>query len=210
MNLNNKYFKIICGLVIAYFALTVIASEGIVVDEQGKPIKGAHVLIVWQGNAGLIVQPHTRCYKLEATTSDENGKFRIPMYSGSLNPFMTDRRHWAVIFVPGYYEAPNSRTEERKYVFAPIAKIGTRSEQFEHQLRMSLPAGAGAGCGNDKARLPYLKTVHTELVSLATTEAQLERCDGLLYTIERHEFGASLADEKRLNRTQKTSKSEVK
>jgi hypothetical protein len=208
MKIKKTLLKIVGGLVLAYFAITVIASEGIVIDELGKPIKGAHVITYWEGTVDLIVEARRRCYHLEATTSDESGKFRVPIYSGTLDPFKTNRYRTSIIFAPGYYTSPLTNRDELKFVLTPITKIGSQSEQFDYQRRESLRAGAGAGCGNDKARLPYLKAVYAELVRLATTKSEKERCDDLMHTIQRHEFSTSVADEKRIERNQSKSKVE--
>jgi hypothetical protein len=201
MKIKNTLLKVLGGLVLTYFAITVIASEGIVVDEQGKPIKGAHVITYWQGDSGLIVQPHTRCYKLEATTSDEDGKFRVSMFSGSLNPFMTDRSRITFVFFPDYFTSPLSKSDDLKFVLATFAKTGTLSEQFDLRIHKSLPGGT-ARCGNQTAKLPYLKSVHAELTRFAKTKAELERCNSLLYTIEYIEFGDRVANERRSQRNQ--------
>jgi hypothetical protein len=54
-NTKKTILKVVCGLVIAYFAITAIATTGTVVDDKGKPINGAHVVAYWNGNAGLFV-----------------------------------------------------------------------------------------------------------------------------------------------------------
>lgn len=205
MKIKKTLLKVLGGLVLTYFAITVIASEGIVVDELGKPIKGAHVITYWQGNAGLIVQPLTRCYKLEATTSDENGKFRVSMFSGSLNPFMTDRLRSTYVFASGYYISPLSISEDLKFVLAPLSKLGTKSEQFKKVSRFY-----GGNCGNAKAKLPFNKAMYEEMNRLATTTEEKEQSMSMLYTIEYDEFGESVANERRIERRKNTLKAETK
>jgi hypothetical protein len=210
MKIKNTLLKVLGGLVLTYFAITVIASEGIVVDELGKPIKGAHVITYWQGNAGLFVQPHTKCYKLEATTSDENGRFSVSIYSGTLDPFKTNRLRSTYVFAPGYYTSPLSNSDDLKFVLAAFAKTETLSEQFDLQNHESLRGGTGAGCGNQKIRLPYLKSAHMELTRLAKTRAEFERCNSLLFTIEYIEFGDRVANERRVERRQNSLRGETK
>jgi hypothetical protein len=198
MKIKNTLLKVLGGLVLTYFAITVIASEGIVVDEQGKPIKGAHVITYWHGNAGLIVQPHTRCYKLEATTSDENGKFRVPMYSGSLNPFMKDRTLITEVFAASYYTSSLSKSEDLKFVLAPLNKLGTKGEKFQKFSRFR------ADCGHPREKLPFYKAMYEEMIRLATTKEEKRACISLLFTIESTEFGDSVAHE-RLNQRERSA-----
>lgn len=98
----KTFVKKSVGLAIACFALAACAADGIVVDENGKPVKGAYIVAYWTANVGIAVQPATQCYRLEATTTDENGRFKISSFSGSLNPLKTDRKRYVEVFVPGY------------------------------------------------------------------------------------------------------------
>jgi hypothetical protein len=191
-NTKKTILKILGGLVIAYFAITAIASTGTVVDDKGKPIKGAFVTAYWNGDTSIAVQPHSVCYHLEATTTDENGRFRIPIFSGNLNPFVGDRQRSIGVFVPGYRETYFSDREHYKLKFAPLE--GTKSEQFEMVNRYFM----GAGCGNEKAQLPMLKARHVELVKLAESKEEQKICDALLFGIEYIEFGKKIAEERRM------------
>jgi hypothetical protein len=182
-NTKKTILKILGGLVIAYFAITAIASTGTVVDDKGKPIKGAQIIAYWNGNAGFFVQPTTQCYHLESTESDENGHFSVSTFSGGLNPFMLDRERSIGVFVPGYELKISSNYEDLKFVAG--APTGSKKEQFEKVNRRF----KGGGCGNEKARLPFIKAIHAELLKLAETKEEKEICDSLFFSIESAEFG---------------------
>jgi hypothetical protein len=190
-NTKKTILKIIGGLAIAYFAITAIASTGTVVDDKGKPIKGAHVIAYWNGDTGIAVQPNSVCYHLEATTTDENGRFRIPTFSGNLNPFVGRRQRAIDVFVPSYRETYFSDREHYRLKFAPLE--GTKRQQFEEVNHRFM----GGGCGNEKARLSFIKAVYTELVKLAESKEEKEICDSLLFSIESIEFGYEATLEKR-------------
>jgi hypothetical protein len=195
---RKTILSVLGGLVFVYFALSLFTTEGEVVDDKGKPIKGAVVLATWNGVISNPVQANTQCYHVESTTTDENGRFRMPIFSRSLNPFYTDRIRGIDVFVPGYYLTPSpNRDDDHKYRFAPIELVGTKSEQFEIVNRRNM----GGGCkGNQNARLLLMKAVHTELSRLATTNQDKERCEAVLYDIEDVEFGSEIADERRIKR----------
>jgi hypothetical protein len=203
-NTKKTILKIVGGLVIAYFAITAIASTGTVVDDKGKPIKGAHVIAYWNGDTGIAVQPHSVCYHLEATTTDENGRFRIPKFSGSLNPFVGDRQRSIDVFVSGYELTVASKYDDLKFIVRPLT--GMKNEQFEKVHRFY----RGAGCGNDKVQLSMLKARYLELIRLAETKEEKRQCDSLLYDIEDIEFGTKVAEERAIQRRQNNAKVIVK
>jgi len=97
--------NIVAGLTITYVTMSVWASKGIVVDEAGKPIKGAVILAYWTGDTGWVVQPHSMCYRVETATTDEKGEFTISTFSGSLNPFIRTRLRQVDSIVAGYEES---------------------------------------------------------------------------------------------------------
>lgn len=193
-NTKKTILKVLGGLLIAYFAVTAIASTGTVVDDKGKPIKGAHVIATWSGNVGLFVDPHTRCYQLESTTTDENGRFKVSTFGMTPDILITNRQRSIDVFVPGYYETDSPGISDLNYIFAPLT--GTKSDQFKKLIARNF----GAGCGNQKASLPFRKAAYAELVKLAETKEERKQCASLLYGIEYIEFGAEVADQKRMQR----------
>ena len=186
--------KVLGGFVIAYFAVAVLASEGTVVDEKGKPVKGAYIIAYWSGVIRLPVQPHSTCYNLEATTTDENGRFRVSTFSVNLNPFMFDRHRSIGVFFPGYTLSPETNRDDLRFVVIPLN--GVRSDQFKSVERFY----RGGSCGNEKAQLPMLKARYAELIKLAETQEEKKISESFLFGIEETEFGRDVAVEKSIQR----------
>jgi hypothetical protein len=203
-NTKKTILRIVGGLVIAYFAITAIASTGAVVDDKGKPIKGAHVIATWSGNVGLFVDPHTRCYQLESTTTDENGRFKVSTFGMTPDILMTNRQRSIDVFVPGYYETDSPGSSDLNYIFAPLT--GTKSDQFKKIIDRNF----GGGCGNEKATLRFRKAVYAELVKLAESKEEKKQCHSLLFSIESIEFGDRAAEERATQRYRDEAKGSIK
>ncbi len=178
-------------VIAAYIPLYAFATQGTVVDDKGQPIEGAFVLATWYGEVALGVQPATSCYHVSATRSDRTGRFSVPEWSGNLNLLVTNRRRGLRVFVPGYELSPRSDLANQNLVFVPLS--GSRTERFKKIDVWT----TGANCGDDKARLPFMKAVYAELLKLAETPVERQRCASLLYAIEDIEFGREVADTRR-------------
>ncbi len=191
---QKTWLKSIGGVLLAYFALTVIASEGTVIDQTtGKPIAGAFVIAYWIGNTGFIVQPHSSCYHVEATTTDEKGRFNVSMFTGNLNPVRRDRTRNVHIYVPGYESTYKSDAE--KLVFMMARREGPRSEQFKAIMGLGRSQGAGCSSGDQKSRVPYLRALHKELAALASTANERGVADEALSSADILEFGEEIANQ---------------
>ena len=203
---RTKQLKIGGALLLAYAVLCYIPSCGSVIDQTtGKPIAGAVVMAYWQGHVSSIVQGHSLCTNVEVTTTDESGRFWIPIFSGNLNPFITDRYRPVEVIAHGYEQTSKSRELDLIFMMAP--RQGTRSEQFEDADRHY--RAAGCYTWNKKKILPYLKAWHKELDALASTPTQRTRANYLLNDFESIEYGEEVASARRAKRIQATQKSEV-
>ncbi len=201
-NTQKTILKIVGGLVITYFAITAIASTGTVIDEKGKPIKGAHIAAYWNGNAGLFVQTTARCYHSESTTSDDKGHFGVSTFSGNLNPLMFDRQRSIDVFVPGYELTPASNYDDLKFIVTALT--GTKSEQFQ-KVNSSYKEGR---CGGDIGQLAFIKAVYNELTKLADTSEEKKLCDSRWSGIEYVEFGYEGAKKRARERSAVAEKKE--
>jgi hypothetical protein len=193
---QKTWLKILGGLILAYIALSVIASEGTVVDQTtGKPIAGAAIVAFWIGNVG-VGHPRSVCYAVESTISDANGHFNVSWYSGSLNPLIGFGTRNVDVIAPGY-EA-TARSDDDKLLFMMAPREGTMSEQFK---KADDHYGVG-GCPHSTKALPFLKVWQKELARLASTRAERERADDKLWSNDAIEFGTEVADKNRLKRLQ--------
>ena len=205
-NKQITWLKILGGLTLAYVALSVIASEGTVIDQTtGKPIGGAFVIAYWNGNTGWVVQPSTSCYYVEATTTNEKGRFDVSMFTGNLNPLRKDRTRNIHIYVPGYYAT--SKSDDEKLVFMMAPREGSKSEQFKDIVDMG-NQGAGCSSGDKKSRLPFLRARQRELAALATTKSERTDAERELAYADILEFGEKIADEKFQKRRNTTLENE--
>lgn len=164
-------------------ALATQADTGIVVDDTGKPIPDAVVLAAWNGVIRTFVEPHSTCYKVEVSRTDQSGKFSISSFSGNFDPFLMDRTRSIIALAPGYRLSPKTDIEDPRIVLE--RQSGTSSE------RIKAIRGTGmVGCNGAKnVVIPYLKALYAEVNAIATTkEDRLEAAD-ILFHIESIELG---------------------
>jgi len=169
--------------------LPAIAQEGRVIEAgTGKPVSGVFVVAEWLGQAPNPVDAATTCLRAEVTTSDEEGRFKISSWSGSINPLITDRRRSLGVYKPGYQLAKESRREELFFVIEPSAV--TRAERFARSSGSFFHSGCGL---SENDMLPLRKAQIAELTALADSKQEHERLSNLLFMVEKTELGEAEA-----------------
>ncbi|MBL0142900.1 MAG: carboxypeptidase regulatory-like domain-containing protein [Betaproteobacteria bacterium] len=184
MKIRLRHMAWVGGLAILFGLYSVYAAQGTVIDgSTGKPMAGVHVVASWTGSVSIAVQPFTRCYRAEATVTDERGRFSLSTFSGNWNPILWDRNRSVWVLAPSYTISDKSDFGELKIVLEPAK--GTKSEQFK-----SLPSSYVLGCGVDNRQfLPYLLALHKEMLRLASTRDERRVASSRLFDIEEIELG---------------------
>ncbi len=171
------------------------AEQGRVTDEvTSKSIAGAQIVVYWTGrmlNPGP--EPSSLwCYRVTATTSDANGKFDIPAFSGNFNPFLLGRLRQVSVVARGYRSTPKTEYKELLFSMRPLAdpKVDPDGAREDYEYLKRKP---GSSCGDEKLLLGYLKVRHYNLQMLASSEKDNEYLRGDLFGIEAIEFGETFA-----------------
>jgi hypothetical protein len=166
------------------------ALDGQVVEKTtGKPMPGVFVIARWKGDASVGVQPATTCYRAKVLMTDADGKFEVPEWSGSLNPFRLDGRRYLAFYTPGYREA--SRTIPRENL---VTMEKRRQEDREQSIADIYDLDVGMDCGlRDEKQLAILKAKYAELSVLAVTRQEKEKAFGTKYAIDVIEQGETVA-----------------
>ncbi len=169
-------------------SMQIFAERGVVAERAtGKPIPGAVVVATWSGVVRTVAEPASQCYKAEVIVANDAGEFEVSSLSWNLNPFMLDRRRELSVIAPGYKESPTWPPTQLQVLMEP--QVGSKAEQFKN-----LPEASATMCFGDKRiLLPYLRALHSEMMSLATKKEELLKASGILFLIEKTELGEAKA-----------------
>ena len=128
MNLKKiaRWFGIgVAALLVFGLTLSSCAMEGQVLEEgTNKPLAGAIVIATWHGSTLNPVHSTSTCFHLETATTDKNGKFKMPSFSGNFDPFIVDRNRYLDVYKAGYQQSANPAPSERPRCC--LSRIGAR------------------------------------------------------------------------------------
>src|SRR5437773_1517011 len=75
------------------------AETARVIDEStGKPLAGVFVVTQWTADTFNPVQSSHTCFKVDATHTDDRGKFYLSSWSGNLSPMLSNRQRLPFLF----------------------------------------------------------------------------------------------------------------
>lgn len=165
-------------------------------EVPGKPIAGAQIVVYWTGR---VLNPGPEpsslwCYRVTATTSDANGKFDIPAFSGNFNPLLQGRLRNVEVVARGFRQSRNTDSARLFYAMRPLAdpKVDPDGARKDYEYLSRKP---GIGCGDEKLLLGYLKVRHYNLTLLASSEKDKVDLHNSLFGIEAIEFGRWVAEQ---------------
>ncbi len=192
-----------CGLAtfVVIFSLC-YTEQGTVTDEvTGKPIASAQILVTWSGRVPSPVQSTEACFRLIATTSDVNGKFDIPAFSGNFNPLLQRRLRPVSVVALGYRSTPKTEYQKLLFSMRPLADPKIEREKADEDRKYVHGDNVGGSCEDPKKlTLPYLKVIYQNLELLANSDADREALIGYLANIDSLEFGDRIAEKNSLAR----------
>ena len=194
------------ALVIFSVAISSCAMEGRVLEEGTlKPIERAIVVATWRGSQVRPAHASSICYHVETTTTDIQGRYRIPRFSGNFDPLIADRTSGVdFVYKAGYQESPKDGPSPEITLLSPFK--GTTDQRFEYLSRNW--ASTCATNAQNKAKILILWKAHyEEAKQIAETAKQRKTVEGLLVGLEALEFGWDV-DQK--NEDKRNSEAEVK
>lgn len=188
-----------------------------VVDGDGNPLAGVHVIAVWDAEINQVVQSSHTCFKLDATETNEHGAYFVSQLSGNINPFLLDRTRLLLYYKEGYRNLKDGpvipfitrfidRSDLDDLDADPHVMVRDPSVGVE-RIRYITYIAAGTECGSEAERrsyaLPILKAMHAEAEANAKerTASELKLLDGLQLKIDTLELGDRPALERARERT---------
>jgi hypothetical protein len=189
---------VVIGAIVATWLLGefVLAETGQVIDRiSGKPLANVFVIGQWNGTLDVPLQPKTTCYHADFAVTDNEGRYRLPDFSWSFNPFLRNRQRAVYPYKPGYKESSVSRTNEN--VILMEARVGSKAEMFQ-AVEMRHLSG---GCDESESKFSVPRKVRIrELMSLAESPKEFDIADSELFGLESSEVGYPAAAENKRRR----------
>jgi hypothetical protein len=196
------------SLVAAVTLLFALANSGCVLSGRAisgkvlevgtnKPIQNAIVVADWNGSVSAIVDSQTVCVHVDATTTDAQGKYRLPAWSWkSTVGLVTDVGPIVSVYKLGYEEVFDDRDDEN--VLHLKVFTGNRRERFEYLERT---AGVGI-CGNesDGNTLAYRRAIASEAQMIAETMEEKRAMYSFIREVENVTLGFREAEARYLER----------
>ena len=100
-----------------------------VVDENGKPLAGVHVVAEWWADGPGFYSNQSHCVRLEAMVTGADGKFDFPFFSGNFNPRFPERQRNIKFFKAGYELVPKQIEGSDPVKLRPFS--GDPKQRFE-------------------------------------------------------------------------------
>lgn len=147
-----------------------------VVDENGKPFAGVHVVAEWWATGPGIYFNPSRCVRLEAMVTGADGKFDFPFFSGNFNPFIPERQRNIKFFKAGYELVPKQIERSDPVKLRPFS--GDPKQRFENDYYIY-----SMQCEEYRTKLyPLVQEIYAEAKTLAVT---YKHKNGLIMVYER-------------------------
>ena len=181
-------------------ALSGESIQGQVLEEStNKPIPGAIVVARWQGEAFSFAHSPTICIHVESTTTDNDGRYRLPAWSAKVEPEgVRNIRPLLDAYKPGYGLPTVPSQKQEIVLLKPFT--GTRGERLEHLRRMS----SGIRCSNpgesEKNLLALRRAFLEETKQLVGSEYDKDFVEPFLFQLEVLEFGYEVAQRRQVER----------
>lgn len=209
---NSSKPKYILTVALAIFVVTVgyscFAGQATVVDVMGKPIAGLQVVTFWSARRPQIAEGQGwLCFGLTAMTSDENGRFDVPVFSWSFNPLAVERRLNINLAASGFVQSNKSNRDNLKFVLEPLPDPKTDRyvvdgvfKEVGDIFQQLSGVALDSRCGDPKIARPYYEVAIDNLKLLARSKEDWEKISSELYQIDYFEFGSEYAAKKNLTR----------
>ena len=158
-------------------------SAGTVVDEQGKPLAGVHVVAAYWIEGPYFVHPRKECVRVETMATGADGKFNFPFFSGNFNPTVPTRTTMLAYFKAGYELVPERKESDDPIKMRPFS--GEAKHRFDHFFGAYNAYTVHSRCPEGVKKLrPVLVAVHAELKQIAKTYEERERVIMFEYQLE--------------------------
>lgn len=176
--------------------------EGRVLEEgTDKPISGAIVVVRWQGTAFSFVESPTVCIHVETTTTDKDGRYRIPFWHASAEP---PGVHGIEPIVTAYKAGYQWPTRLPKSLGGGDQYLAPFRETREERLQFIQHISSATGCTNAgnsiKNTLPFAEAIYQEALQLAESKEDKQLLDYLLSDVEVARYGYEEAQKRQLER----------
>ncbi len=172
------------------------ALEGRVIDgSTGKPLPGVYVIGAWEVVKPMFGKAISGCAKLELTRTDEQGKFTLSNWSGSVLAHLFGGEDLNIYYYLRGYLWENGHAQiGEPAVLVPDTRPAI--DRLGHLNELTAKADCGSRSERMKYALPLYRLMYAEAATIASKSNQEERkaLSNILFMIELLELGYKQAD----------------
>jgi hypothetical protein len=200
----RTFLVLACSVACMCLATQSFALEGKVIDgSTGKPLAGVYVIGAWVVSSGIGVVAKSGCGKLEVTRTDEQGRFTLSKWSGSiLAHLIGDENLNAYYYMRGYRWEKGHPQIGETVVLVPDTRPPIERVRYIGELT------AKADCGPwEEQKLKALamyRSMYEDARSITSSSYEdRQALSGILFMVERLDLGEEQAQANarmRLNR----------
>lgn len=192
-----RNFSLTVTLLLTTLSLPACAST------SGEPLEGRvleygtdkpilNVIVVGRWQKGYLHS--TACVHAETTTTDQQGRFRLPRYKGKT-------AHNVDVYAPGYehflIQGREGADYTRRYM-KPF--VGGMRERLEYLTKVRRTTGCHSAGRSERNLLPLREAIYVEAKQLAQSKDDQQTLEDFLYSKEMIEFGYETAQKRHLER----------
>ena len=175
-----------------------------VVDENGKPLAGVHVVAEWWADGPGFYSNQSHCVRLEAMVTAADGKFDFPFLSGNFNPRFPTRQRNIKFFKAGYELVPKQIEGSDPVKMRPFS--GDTKQRFEDDYYIY-----SIQCKDFRRKLyPVLQEIYSEAKVIAQTPFQKNQLQHFEYGLDWVRVGEKAAVEISAEKSMQRSRDEAK
>ena len=185
----RTFLLLACSVACMSLATQSFALEGKVIDgSTGKPLSGVYVIGAWVVSSGIGVVAKSGCGKLEVTRTDEQGRFTLSKWSGSILAHLFGDEN-----LNDYYYMRGYRWEKgHPQIGETVVLVPDTRSALERIGHISETAGK-ADCGSVEERvkkaLPLYRVMYAEAAPLVANRGERRVLLTILFKIEVLELG---------------------
>jgi hypothetical protein len=154
-----------------------------VIDAATKsPIADVYIVTRWEAAAFQGVQSQHRCFKVDVTRTDANGKFSSPAFSGNVDPLLHDRKRSLWFYKRGYRSAYDTPTGMTIHEIAPDSSSGLTRLRYLALARNKMNCGTAQQ--QKEVMLPLYEALYQEAREIGTTAEELAYVNDALFVVE--------------------------
>jgi|SRR6266853_1181356 len=160
-------------------------------SETRQPLRGVTIVGHWIGTVGGLGHSSTRCYHVDMTSTDGEGKFILQQAEDEPKYAHGDHYTRLYSYTNGYTGLDGFYTVEQPAPKTHLLKryVGSANERLEYLIRLHGLLACGAQDGSEKNLLPVYKLLYREALSIASGPEEKKKAERIRFSIDSLKLG---------------------